>query len=171
MDDVQCSKCGFLCARHKVDQELVGMPALWREVGIVAKGDFNDTPHCFRMAFELDAGMPATPPEARTAFFLQQITTPRKCPLYTVWKPSFSPKDHYNMIQTEEMMKWQADQKELDRKFQTDSKRSDRSWQIKVAVFAAALSLINALIIFLVARYSPQPQINVNVPPAEKHSP
>ena len=81
------------------------------------------------------------------------------------------------MIQTEEMMKWQADQKELDRKFQQEmrsternerqnDKLSDRRWQIKVAILAATLSLTSALIVFLVTRYAaPASQIIINIPP------
>ena len=73
--------------------------------------------------------------------------------LFEKWRPGLSPKELYDMVQSEQLLKWQAEQKriadereekrtqlaaeredkrtETDRKWHAEQKESDRKWQIE----------------------------------------
>ena len=89
----------------------------------------------------------------------------RECPKYYPWKKGFDPKEHQQMLLTEESLKAQReatrDQRESDRRWQEEQRKSDRDWQLAQKAsdrkwhwvglaIAAGLGLISAILQFFI---------------------
>jgi hypothetical protein len=72
----------------------------------------------------------------------------RKCAEFCEWRQGFSPKEHREMVDREELRRWQADREDADRLWRErqDEKRDDRQaallWQL--AGVAGLFTLIGA---------------------------
>jgi hypothetical protein len=124
---------------------------------------FDDKPICYRYAADLlrEAGGDSAKKEA----LLQIVTKRRQCVSFETWRPGLNLKELYDMLQNEQLLKWQEEQKRIADEREDKRKKEDRRWQLKVAIAAAIFSLVNALIVWEVGRYAaPTQPVIIQVP-------
>jgi hypothetical protein len=153
------------------------------------------SPKCFVMAFDLPLEAQQTYDQAITEQEKKESTKnvlerTRDCVCFCRWRQGYSPKEHKAMQQEQDLRQWQENRLKADReardedkksdreyqeaqkaaenKRQDDQKQADRKWQLKLAMLAAAFSLVTGTIGLLLGKFmnppapAPQPPI-INV--------
>jgi hypothetical protein len=64
---------------------------------------------------------------------MRVIQAERPCDAFTQWHQGFSPKEHSEMQLTEELRKWEQEQRQRDRQWQEDRRKEDLEWQARQA--------------------------------------
>lgn len=186
---VKCAKCGFLCYRNLEDRALVEAEANFRETGkvpqpdrpteydigipssFVAGGGFGDIPICFARAADLDSETKLDKTNQSSigqhseGAVLRAITKERECAHFTTWYQGFTPKEHREMLDRDNMLIWQRDREESDRVFQAREAAENRKWRFReflVAVIGVAVVVGVSLTAAFIERAG-QPDINILV--------
>lgn len=130
---VSCSRCGYLAVRHRVTRQLLEAEIDVREQGYLltespATGGtvFERYPVCFANAVNFLTVLGRTPNQERVRGEVRQV---RSCEKYTEWSPGLSPKEHWEMIQEADRLKWQTEREEADRKWREHQSRLDHEWR------------------------------------------
>lgn len=155
---VKCSDCGFLCVLSQEDWTYIEADIFYRQEGYSA-GALSPSPKAFvephcSIHFQaihsepLEAnggGVQLTDPggglrklenlqgeDVTDKAVVGVITKPRACEGFFSWKPGFSPKEHFEMLEQERRQKWQEEQS-----------RSDRRWRIiEIIVLGIIVTLL-----------------------------
>jgi len=107
----KCSECGLLCGRDTATGELKHVDVATRQSGKFpphrsapdGKRWYSERPTCFVLAAVLDD--PDQSPEPDVVLGI--INADRDCPRFTPWRHGFTPKEHAEMLQMNEMRQWQ----------------------------------------------------------------
>jgi hypothetical protein len=152
---VKCADCGFLTLRKLTTRELVEVEEEIRATGeILADPAFVHKPTpmyephllCFRKSFRLheEQCQPVlgSSLEQRT---LAVIHNQRFCDRFTSWEHGYSPREHWEMIQEAERLKWQAQRDKQAQDFQADQAMQSRRHQnrsLAVSVVAVTVAIV-----------------------------
>ena len=98
-------------------------------------------PICFALEYNLFAdatavfGKDALPFDTTfdSALVLEVITKERLCSAFTPWQQGFTPKEHREMLDRQELLRWQADREDADRTWRTKEAKRERRWRRKQA--------------------------------------
>ncbi len=127
---VKCSECGFLASRNLQSRQLEETEPEIREEGALSIAwntdkpfDKYEPPICFMQVPDFDV-IPYS-----LQFVLQrdkekekiraEIQRERMCESFIEWRLGATPKEHREMLDRKEMLKWQAEREESDRKWRT----------------------------------------------------
>jgi len=137
---VHCADCGFLSVQKPSSPELEETDGDLRRRWMLPSDPsrpsyklYKDCPVCFANAVNLAEEIAAYG-EFRPETVDAVIRFERDCPRFTPWRRGFSPKEHYEMIQMDEMRRWQERQRESDRQWQEAQRQSERDWQEQQAL-------------------------------------
>lgn len=138
---VKCADCGYLTILQKhpdralaeVDREIrkTGDPPVKHHQG----QEFENWPLCFVHRYELkhefDEANEQSRQNSRQQNFLAVINLPRNCePVdckgFVEWKQGFTPKEHYEMMLSAEMLAIQHRREDDDRKWRGDESKKNR---------------------------------------------
>ncbi len=139
---VKCADCGFLTKINQETRALEETEQITRNEGIIT------SPVCFVRANDLWAesgtnyGIICGGSEINIKATLQKD---RDCRQFTKWQQGFTPKEHREMLDRTQMLKWQTEREEADRKWQAQQ-------QVRLAVIAGIFVVLGAIIGALVAR-------------------
>jgi hypothetical protein len=142
---VKCSECGYLASRDVNSRQLEETEQEIRETGSEVPV-FNtgkilgryEPPICFRSSPDYKA-FPLSPMDTHTKAIKLEIQRERDCDLFTTWQQGFTPKEHREMLDRKEMLKWQAEREDADRKW-----RSKQEWNF--VIIAGGFTLLGAMI-------------------------
>ena len=144
---VKCNDCGFLSLRNRYTGQLEeaneqyrtsGKPSDLRRPGVThAKSplEFFDWPHepepiCFARAFRLDDEVQRDQQGNRTAeSILEVVGTDRTCAEFCKSHQGFTPKEHREMIDREQLLRWQEGREQIDRVWREEQRRQDLEWR------------------------------------------
>lgn len=168
---VKCTDCGFLGVRNCETREIVEVEANSRRNGGIAgflvgqnqvKQVYEPYLICFRRAWPLrdeqlppDRGLDKTLSDS----VLAVIQKPRECSSFTKWEQGYTPREHWEMIQEAERLKWQSQREAVDkaerdrrdqeaRDFQREQSNLSRRHQnrtLTVSVVAVAVAVLALL--------------------------
>jgi hypothetical protein len=160
---VKCSECGYLAARNKDTRNLEEVEFKARQDGVLRTHRHEYMPVCFNMAvsFEEEVGrlrkVPEYATEKKDAY--GQTTWPtvehlikivlneeRECQSFTKWHQGSTPKEHREMLDRQEMLKWQADREDADRKWRT---RQQWVMVIVAGIFTILGAILGGIIVLL----------------------
>ena len=120
---VKCANCGYLAARHKQTRQLLDAEPLLRELGhipsFVSAGldaIYDPHPVCFRSVIDFYKEMGVTDNQDKRRDVIQ---ADRECEEFIRWRPGFTPKEHWEMIQEADRLMWQV-QREADDRAERD---------------------------------------------------
>jgi hypothetical protein len=135
---VKCSECGFLAIRNAETRNLEEVEFKPRQSGDIGKLGVQRyvlIPVCFAMVANFDEEIEElrkSPEYTEKRNGYGQVTWPqwstfvkvvlnkeRECESFTRWHQGFTPKEHREMLDRQEMLKWQADREDADRKWRT----------------------------------------------------
>jgi hypothetical protein len=149
---VKCSDCGYLAVRHLETRELWEAEGGCRETGEIPpdlnrpKNLYDEVPLCFERLRFFDPEQCASPAGRKEA---QQMEI-GPCVGFVKWQHGFTPKEHREMLDRKELLKWQAKREDDDRQWRADQARGERTWRwIQVLVFGvmgAAVAIVAAVI-------------------------
>ncbi len=195
----KCETCGFLALRRKSDDALVEANDNYRKTGYT--GHYPDLTHplhllplCFARACNLQAELgwgTFSESQAHSAFDAQTTAAAFGYPNQVLsvlgndrpqcegkwvhWEQGFTPKEHREMLDRKEMLKWQKEREESDRAFQEKEAAENRKWRFREFV-VAVIGVIVLIVITMTAAFvqrGEQPIINptfsptINVPPSQ----
>ena len=153
---VKCADCGFLAVRNRYDFHLDEAGRGYRETGQAALGRVNEMAHyelhdqqpiCFALANDLKVEFDNETKERNsTVSAFNVLAKGRDCNSFTKWQQGFTPKEHREMLDREEMLEWQAAREDADRKW-----RSKRDWYFVIiaGIFTILGAIIGAVITLL----------------------
>jgi hypothetical protein len=158
---VKCADCGFLSLVDNDDFSYVSADILYRlegcqsGQGATAHPTVSREPHCSThyqsihtepffvkgvgaIQFDeagsgLGALLDGQGKDVTGEAVLRIITKRRVCDGFYPWKPGFTPKEHYEMLDRERWQKWQQDQR-----------RSDRHWRIVELIVLGLVAILIA---------------------------
>lgn len=195
---VKCSECGFLTIRNFTDGSLIEASDIYRQCGDVPFRNWQQLsyiPLCFVRAYNLreelekvdlhgtqmaDGGRPEA---GWTEQLLTVIAGERECEPFTEWQQGFSPKEHREMLDRDNMLRWQRDREESDRAFQAREAVVNRKWRFReflVAVIGVAVVVGVSLTAAFIERgghpiinitTSDQPSVTQDIPSGEQSAP
>jgi hypothetical protein len=152
----KCSECGYLAVRNTKTRELVETEQSIRDTGVI-EVVYDDTTRRFH---EIGSGYPRYEPplcfvgfidlwsesgdygHASTETIKSAIDTERECNKFAKWQPGFTPKEHWEMIDREARLKWQAEREEADRKWRSKEEWRSNIFQAVIAIVAIILGVI-----------------------------
>jgi len=165
----KCSECGFLTLRDKTSGLLVEVIDDYRVSGripsyIRAFKEQHNWPICFVMVYDL---FPEVQQAASKQFHekaddwspyvLGVITKERICPRienvfgFVKYHQGFTPKEHREMMDREQMLKWQAKREESDREWRSKQESENRRFQLIAALGGA---IVGALLTYLATHFT-----------------
>jgi hypothetical protein len=124
MCKVRCADCGFLSVRDYTTRAAEEADHHLRASGEKQQRHDLD-PVCFVGAFNLPAELTARTP----AGYVAVVSKERACGEFTPWQQSYSPREHKEMLITQQLQKYQEEQREKDRQWQAEQRERDRLWQ------------------------------------------
>lgn len=124
-ENVKCIDCGNVCLRNVATRELVEVESDIRQTGDIPPTTYINVLICFVRAFQLHDELQQEQGVFKNKF-LNVINKNRKCPKFIAWQQGFTPKEHQEMIYTEEMRKQDAAERERVRAFQSEQTESTR---------------------------------------------
>lgn len=121
-DNVKCAECGYLAVRHRATRQLLDAELQLRADGYLLDHDpvtgqvaYDSTPICFAQKIDFRKGHGSASHQDQLKDAMQEL---RDCDGFTEWKQGFTPKDHWEIIQDAERIKWQTRREEEQRDFQ-----------------------------------------------------
>ena len=134
---VKCADCGFLSVISQSDGSYIGANRLYRLEGFQG-GQVDEVycePHCSIHAQDIHleplkakgagiqlseigrmVSLKTTDGEDVTdEAVLVNVSKSRDCDGFFLWRPGFSPKEHYEMLERQRWEKWQQEQRRKDR--------------------------------------------------------
>jgi hypothetical protein len=138
---VKCADCGFLAGRDLESRQLVEVTVENRKTGIIPTHHkypdevYSAFPLCFAQAWPLQD-------EAKSkqqADILTVIQRERECDKFVRWRQGFTPKEHQEMIDQQELKRWQVEQRREDRKWQV-------VWGVILVLVAGAFTILGAIL-------------------------
>jgi hypothetical protein len=194
MGKVKCANCGYLSLLTATTRQLAEVDAAIRDEGKLPlekhDGQFHriflKNPICFVAAYPLGIEKPAERHGHEHDWFLSVIHDERDCHQFTHWLQGYTPKEHYEMIQEAQRLKWQTERELADkadrnkrdqeaRDFQAEQAKQSRLHQNRsltvsvVAVTVAIVGLIANNVLSLLRQPAPiivNPAITVQRPAA-----
>ncbi len=160
----KCAECGFLAARNSHNRQLEEVENVFREEGkpsliydkdalLGMGGRHESEPLCFAQVYDLRSEFMASTLENHPSYSIPDnesirsvIHETRKCNNFVRWQQGFTPKEHREMIDRKEMLKWQADREDADRKWR---EKQDK----KLVIIAGGFTILGALIGTLIALF------------------
>ena len=136
---VKCADCGFLSVISQSDGSYIGANRLYRLEGF-QEGQVDEVfcePHCSIHAQDIHleplkakgVGTQLTElgrmvslktiegEEVSDEAVLANVSKPRDCDGFFLWRPGFSPKEHYEMLDRQRWQEWQEEQRRRDRRW------------------------------------------------------
>src|SRR5262245_13820842 len=111
-DEVRCANCGFLAVIHRTTRNLLSAERQLRDDGYLLDTDpitgstaYEANPVCFVNKLDFRKGFGSAMQQEHLRASLQEG---RQCDGYTPWTAGLTPKEHWEMIQEEARLKWQA---------------------------------------------------------------
>jgi hypothetical protein len=173
MNPVRCAGCGFLSLRESESRALVeaevGVRNDWKQLRVIKAGQgpvYESKPLCFQAVGEFAVAIA----DAKTPDEIQRVALlDRQCGKAIDWRQGWTPQEHDEMRLEEERrtrdLAWQEERREKDREsqerrdrdqreWQESQTRENRRWQFKLAVLAAAFTLLNGLVMFFVGLFA-----------------
>lgn len=144
----KCVDCGYLTVRHYFERNLVEAESKIRkgEQWPAQQGTnlclYERTPLCFVMANKI--GNKSNDYSAME--FRDAICEERNCDYFIHWQQGFTPKEHREMIDRKEMLKWQADREDADRKWREKQNKN-------LVIIAGGFTILGAVIGALIALF------------------
>lgn len=127
-DAVKCADCGFLGLRcTDTNIKLIEAELQFRQTGEVPpRGDgagYDAFPVCFPGAciFREETSSAAKQ-------IAEVLAKERKCDSFTRWKQGHSPKEHWEMLDRQWMLEFQAKREDEFRRWQRDADQADKQW-------------------------------------------
>ena len=125
---VKCADCGYLAVRGIMNGELLEADGKFRESGEVlfintygnqSRPKYEQQPICFARAENLiDEFEKETGKQNNTVSAKNVIVKDRNCTRgYTDWQQGFTPKEHREMLDRKQLLKWQAKREKEDKIF------------------------------------------------------
>jgi len=126
---VKCIDCGYLAARHHETRLLEEVEENYRNNGVSPNTTVGykhgigipvyDEPICFMRACDLKAEYGEKRPPSMTKDLLSTLRKDRECNSFAKWQQGFTPKEHREMVDRENIIEWQHRER-----------RSDIKWRI-----------------------------------------
>lgn len=176
---VKCVNCGFLAARNMDTRELEELDGTFREYGrpplrrIGGRNQYKgqyDIPLCFVQAVnfysEVESMGKLSEPQYEVKSLIEQD---RQCDSFVKWQQGFTPKEHREMLDRKEMLKWQARREASDKAWRATQEQVNRKWRIRefiIAVVALFIIVVAAIVGAIIERGG-QPTINIITPNPE----
>jgi hypothetical protein len=179
MDRVKCAECGFLAIRNLETRELVEVEADFRKfghpIGVMRAYPatqidgtsfyeqdkyfsyiHDEIPICFKRIYDFMFWVAKYKDEKKIATdqgVCAILDEERVCSEFTQWKQGFTPKEHQEMIDRQERLKWQAEREDADRKWREsqESRRSKEEW--KRYIFLAGVTIGAVILGFLLGHF------------------
>jgi hypothetical protein len=185
---VKCENCGFLALRNRITGLLDEAPQEYRWRAEVPKllpplsDAYTGVPICLARAHPLHNEFTNQDQAAHREIF-NLLEKERHCAergLFTPWKQGFSPKEHQEMLNSENLMKWQAEREDKDRIWRERQAERDHKYrrsELRILVIALVAAIVIPIVAALIEGYlsmqtpSPEPIViptpNVTVQPPE----
>jgi hypothetical protein len=133
----RCRDCGYLAARQNsaapvlVEVGFADRENWSRGFVVIAPGPpirdtFAAAPVCFVMARKFEEELKGEQSRSNVNELLKEEWN---CPSFTPWNQGFSPKEHKEMMMTEQIQRLQNEQRESDRRWQQEQKARELAWQ------------------------------------------
>ena len=159
----KCVDCGFLSAKNIYTRNLEEVEKEFRRSGNspytilggkeIGYHTHKEYPICFVQKYNLLDSFKKTSGQESTKFLLI-INKERECELFREWQQGFAPKEHREMLDRENMLKWQVEREESDKKWreQQEKRRSKEEWRryIFLAVFTIVSVIIGVILGYLI---------------------
>ncbi len=131
----QCAECGFLAVRHTKTHELVEPDKGYRLCGLIPHKIWEIHPICFVGAFNLgiEEFFAIKGGESELNSVIEVTNKGRKCESFTEWQLGSTPKEHKEMLDRREWVKWQEKQR-----------REDKRWRIIELIVLGIIAVIIA---------------------------
>jgi hypothetical protein len=149
MPTCRCADCGLLAIRQRSSTELLEVDEVARQDGFVriygSQDQESKIPLCSVRAFDLPAEVDAAhKAQGKPNIVLMTGVAPvlaktRDCPMFTTWRPGFTPKEHKLML-----IELEAKRLEFDRI--REDRREDRRHQYLAIAVGGAIGVIAALL-------------------------
>jgi hypothetical protein len=158
----KCADCGFLAVRNIYSRGLEEAEKTFRDTGaqpttvthntdgtLIIIGSYEDEPLCFMQACNLKKEF-YKPLNSSVPIVLHED---RECDEFTEWQQGSSPKEHREMMDRKEMLKWQADREDADKKWreQQEQKHSTEEWHRYI--FVGILGIVAVIIGVILGHY------------------
>jgi hypothetical protein len=137
-----CADCGFLSYPNKAAHSLEEVDCEERQhgklhaenIGSTSYFGFIPSPVCFVMAFDLPDEIQqtynqATSEQEKNESTKKVIDRPRECKSFCRWQQGFSPKEHKEMMDSANIMKWQEDEHLRRMKEEERRRKEDLEWR------------------------------------------
>jgi hypothetical protein len=135
MATVKCVDCGFLGLRRMDSQELIGAGEKYRREGAIHAENgryvFHEGPVCSVGAADFSVFI------ADREGGYGQAKSERSCASFFVWRPALTPKEHYDMILSKEILEAQQKRDDADREWRKTEADRQREWQAQESRLAA----------------------------------
>ncbi len=155
MPEVKCADCGYLSLRHTNSRQLLDAEEQFRTTGNIPspkKGgidlSYDDYPICFMRVVNFRTDQEAGKSKDQDKC-VRCLKRERECDKFTPWLMGFTPKEHYEVIQENTRLKWQADREREDREFRAEQVRladeryrkslRDNWWRLVATAFGSLL--------------------------------
>ena len=129
---LKCQGCGFLAVRNFKTRALseveagmrkTGESPSMRDVPSPRPSYYDSSPICFVQQYDLAHEAEAL---GNDEAFLIVIEKERACPAFTPWRQGHSPREHKEMIDSREQLKWQEERMQADRQLENERREADR---------------------------------------------
>ena len=140
----KCSECGFLCHRDTTTAELVELHYKTRDAGqVLFTHHGGETTRWPVVCFVRERKFPdfQQPTE-----IMSTITAEIACPKFTPWAHGFSPKEHFQMLQMDEMRRWQKEMSDQNQRHNSRCALIQGGATILAALTSVFLSAIFAYV-------------------------
>jgi hypothetical protein len=153
----RCSNCGFLAVRDINTRQLEEVDGTFREWGrpplkrVAGRNQYKgqyDIPICFVRAHNLynEVIESGVKPELYYTIVKTVIDEDRQCDSFIEWHQGFTPKEHQEMLDRKEMLKWQAEREKEDKEWQQRQREIEHNWQSRQQLFLAIIAGIFTII-------------------------
>lgn len=143
----KCSDCGFLAIRDRQTRELLEVEQVTRDTGKREKISISsllfDYPICLTRAYDLNLEMGERPNAEK---ILAVIQKERLCNEFTEWHQGLTPKGHWEMVDREARLKWQAEREDADRKWREQQEKWHSREEWKRYIFLAVITLVAVIL-------------------------
>ena len=161
---VKCIDCGYLTVRHTFERNLVeaeGTIRFGENWPVQQKTNiclYERRPLCFVMARRIgnkDGDYSALE-------FKDVINELIECEYFTRWQQGFTPKEHREILDRQQLLQWQDKREEKDRQFRERESNSNKRYRIIELVFVV-ITIVVVLAVAFIEREG-QPTINIITP-------
>ena len=133
MGTIKCAECGLLALRQSETRDAHEAEQRTRESGH-ATGFTESNPYCFAQAQRIDkecfelkqTAEYSTNPYAGVLAVIQHD---RECARFVPWQPGRSPKEHQEMVNAQELQRFQDERQAKDQERQEQRDAAQREWQ------------------------------------------